>query len=276
MTSKNQISQWSQLQQSSDSSKQLQTQLKLEGANMLKDIYEAILHIKDYCDKLRESITISRKETEISKDIKIVLREDCKPLNYFCQCVERVFLFGYKKKFFRSSSIWSFICDATNKSFHLSEQLQTDINLVKSIDVLNEDGKTKAFLRQALRSKLLPLYFKLILQQHEVIQDYYWDFGVISQQNQAIALLAQLDELNYLPSNVQFQMLLSDKSLNIIENFKIDDYGVPQWYIKQDRGDIEMMTDIWLLKNRDNIGIDINVKKTKKKKIKSKPKKKIS
>ena len=95
----------------------------------------------------------------------------------------------------------------------------------------------------------------------------------MSQQNQATALLAQFDELNYLPKYVDFQMLLSDKALNIMENFKIDEYGVPQWHIKKDAGDISKMVDIWLIRNRDNLGIDINVKKKKKKQTKDRKKK---
>ena len=161
MASKNQISQWNEQQQKEE--KQLIRKLKLEGANMLKDIYESILHIKDYIDKLSK---------EIDENTKIILREDCKALNYFCQCIERVLLFGYKKKnfVFRSSSLWSFIYDSTSKSFAICQQLATDINLIKSIEVLNDDGKTRAFLRQSLRSKTIPLYFKLMLQQTDVIQ----------------------------------------------------------------------------------------------------------
>ena len=116
-----------------------------------------------------ENVLITPPSTN-TNTTKIVLRENCKALNYFCQCIERVLLFGYKKKFFRSSSLWSFICDSTSKCFPLCSQLSTDINLIKSIEVLNENGKTRAFLRQSLRSKAIPLYFKLILQQTDVIQ----------------------------------------------------------------------------------------------------------
>ena len=163
MASKAQVNQWNEQQQKEQ--KQLERKLKLEGANMLKDIYESILHIKDYIDSLQKAITIDDRN-------KIVLREDCKALNYFCQCIERILLFGYKKKnfVFRQSSLWSFIYDATSKSFPICQQLATDINLIKSIEVLNDDGKTRAFLRQSLRSKAIPLYFKLMLQQNDIIQ----------------------------------------------------------------------------------------------------------
>ena len=107
-------------------------------------------------------------------------------------------------------------------------------------------------------------------------RDYYWDFGVMSQQNQATALLAQLDELNYINFKVvDFQMLLSDKSLNIMENFKVDDFGVPQWNIKKDPGDIEMMKSVFLLKNRENFISSSRSKHKNKKKKSGKSKRKL-
>ena len=134
---------------------------------MLKDIYEAILHIKDFIAKLHDTLPA---ESESENAMKIILREDCKALHHFCQCLERVLLFGYKKKFFRSASLWSFICDATAKCLPQCQQMATDFHLIQSIESLNDDGKMRAFLRQSLRSRLIPLYFKLILEQNEVIQ----------------------------------------------------------------------------------------------------------
>ena len=130
---------WDNEQQSHDIQKKLKRKLKTEGANMLKDIYESIQHIKDYINELQKAtnkITKKNQQTKLSSSMpsenvlitppsntnnttKIVLRENCKALNYFCQCIERVLLFGYKKKFFRSSSLWSFICDSTSKCFPL-------------------------------------------------------------------------------------------------------------------------------------------------------------
>ena len=167
MASSNQITQWTQQKQVSDAQKKLAAKLKVEGANMLKDIYEAILHLKDFIAKLLDAMP---SESESADSTKIVLREDCQPLLYFCQCLERVLLFGYKKKFFRSASLWSFVCDAAAKCLPQCQQLATDFNLIQSIESLNDNGKMRAFLRQSLRSRLIPLYFKLILEQNEVIQ----------------------------------------------------------------------------------------------------------
>ena len=96
-------------------------------------------------------------------------------------------------------------------------------------------------------------------------RDYYWEFAVLSQSNTATAFLAQLDELSYLPQSVDFQMLLSDQTLNILTYFKVDDEGIPQWEMERNKGDLQQMANDWILKNRDSELLNGIVKKTKKK-----------
>ena len=140
------------------------TQLQLGTTNILKDIEQSVIQILEYTQELQNQTT--------SHKSKIVVTEKCNAINYFCQCIERVLLFGFKKKLFRSSllSLWAFISDSTQKCFANSEQLQSDIALIKSINPLNDIGRVRAFLRQSFRSKSIPKYFELISQQTEIIQ----------------------------------------------------------------------------------------------------------
>eukprot|EP01084_Bolivina_argentea_P011824 22136_1 len=118
--------------------KEQKIQLQSATTNALKDINESIVHILDFTKQLQN-------ETNLDKS-KIVLRENCNTINYFCQCMERLLLFGFKKKMFRPN-IWSFIDESTSKCFDNCAQLESDINLVKSIDILNDIGRLRAFLR---------------------------------------------------------------------------------------------------------------------------------
>eukprot|EP01083_Nonionella_stella_P159570 520689_1 len=79
------------------------------------------------------------------------------------------------------------------------------------------------------------LYFKLMVNQRDVVMDCYWDCGVISCTNegQGRTLLASL--VSYVAQHIEFEMLLSDKALNIMEYFVVDEDGVPQWNVAQDK-----------------------------------------
>ena len=177
--------QWTQSQpEDAEAEQKLLDSMKAVSADMLKETNDAIHDVEDFIKNINASLreraemdgdsTLKLKE---KKEFKMVLREDCIPLNHLCQCLERVLLFGYKKnlyrpkkKLFRSSSCWSFLSDAISQCKTQCEQLATDFHLIQSIESLNDNGKMRAFLRQSLRSRLIPLYFKLILEQSEIIQ----------------------------------------------------------------------------------------------------------
>eukprot|EP01084_Bolivina_argentea_P157906 275135_1 len=130
--------QWDTKPETTDDEKSVQKkQLQLATTNILQDIEESITHILEYTKQLQN-------QTNSNKS-KIVLTENCNAINYFCQCIERMLLFGFKKKIFRSS-LWSFISESTAKCFENCQQLESDINLIKSISILNETGRLRAFL----------------------------------------------------------------------------------------------------------------------------------
>ena len=108
-------------------------------------------------------------------------------------------------------------------------------------------------------------------------RDYYYEFATVNQPNLAKAFLAQLDELSYLPQSVDFQMLLSDETLNNVTYFQVDDQGIPQWVEPPNPFDMNRMARTWIMKNRENLGIEHSVSKSasrrKRKKKKAKMKK---
>ena len=128
-----------------------QKSIKLEAANMLSECYQSMLNLLDLIKKLQE---------QLGNNSDIILRENCHALTYFLMCIERILLFGFKRKYFKNSSLWTFFMSSAIKSYHKCDKLENDIELIKSIETLNDIGKSRAFLRQALRSKMLHRYIR--------------------------------------------------------------------------------------------------------------------
>ena len=63
-------------------------QMKAESSSMLTELNDAIHDICDFIGKVHDELS---EESESAKNgsLKIVLREDCKPLLHFCQCLDK-------------------------------------------------------------------------------------------------------------------------------------------------------------------------------------------
>jgi len=193
---------------------QLERRRKTQSALMLNDLHIAV-------------------QTLIDRNHIPVHRENSYPANRLNHCVERILVFGLKKSWLGfKHSFFEFITAGALESIHA--RLKHDANLAKSIQDLNADAKGRAFLRQALNEKHLAEYISRLTIDPNILKVWYHPWSLIGNSRQLETFKATLEDLDLVKSD--FNLLLNDKKLNILQLWEFDSDDVPQWQDDAERG----------------------------------------
>jgi len=181
---------------------------KHEKALILEEVHKCVTQIAD-----------------LTKQHGIELLTELSPYaQQLTHCIERVFIYGLKTSWRGSkASFWEYILASVN--ILEDKDLLSEVSLISSINVLTNDGRGRAFLRQSLHVERTAAYISRITEDQDLAKSWYADeLAILTAPKDRSKFLALLDSVSY---KIPFNMLLADKKLNN-NVFKMRD-GFPVW-----------------------------------------------
>ena len=221
-----------------DSILEVKSLIKLEQKIILNDTISSFIKLQRFIDVILRS-----KEYLSSETVKIKIYPNNKCILYIYNCIERLLLFGIKLNPFEIYTPWQFIYNTVKIKYN--KLIWNIVETIHNNDELNHNGKLKLFLKESFYCKQLIKFLRLILlDNYNMIFNYYWEFSVFYDSNKTKNLLDKLDalfdeildnEMIHFKSPKKLDKKLMIK-LNNLDIFIFNPFYIPVWKITSDKG----------------------------------------